>query len=146
MAEGRQINQKGGNWSIHGFNNDFVLIKDFKEKYNDKVKGRIGGLENTGLSFIPDAIKLATRMLEDDINERRYLFLITDGYSMGYHQINEEFQSAIKLAKRAGINVVGVGVPDGMSRYFTISFPHTEVRKTVSKFIGAYSTLAQQMM
>lgn len=141
-----QINFKGGKWSIHGFNNDFVLIKDFKEKYDDRIKGRIGGMENTGLSFIPDAMKLATRMLEDDVNERRYLFLITDGFSMGYHQINEEFQSAVKMASRAGVNVIAIGVPDGMSKYFTISFPHTEVRKTVAKFVNAYSTLAQQMM
>ena len=141
-----QINFKGGKWSIHGFNNDFVLIKDFKEKYDDRIKARIGGMENSGLSFIPDAMKLATRMLEDDINERRYLFLITDGYSMGYHEIDQEFQSAVKLASRAGINVIAIGVPDGMSKYFTISFPHTEVRKTVAKFVSAYSSLAQQMM
>ena len=114
--------------------------------YDDRVKARIGGMENSGLSFIPDAMKLATRMLEDDVNERRYLFLITDGVSMGYHQINEEFQSAVKMASKAGINVVAIGVPDGMSKYFTISFPHTEVRKTVAKFVNAYSSIAQQMM
>lgn len=141
-----QINSKGGKWAIHGFNNNFVLVKDFKERYNDKVRARIGGLENSGLSFIPDAMKLAIRMLEDDINERRYLFLITDGYSAGYHEIDQEFQSAIKLASRAGINVIAIGVPDGMSKYFTISFPHIEVRKTVANFINAYSSLAQQMM
>ena len=45
-----------------------------------------------------DAMKLATRMLEDDMNERRYLFLITDGFSMGYHEINEEFQSAVEMS------------------------------------------------
>ena len=141
-----QINLKRGKWSIHGFNNDFVLIKDFNETYNDRIKARIGGLQNTGLSFIPDAMKLATRMLEDDMNERRYLFLITDGFSMGYHEINEEFQSAVKLAARAGINVIAIGVPDGMSKYFTVSFPHTEVRKTVAKFVNAYSSLAQQFV
>ncbi len=141
-----QVNFKGGKWSIHGFNNDFVLIKDFKERYDDRIKARIGGLENSGLSFIPDAMKLATRMLEDDINERRYLFLITDGYSMGYHEIDEEFQSAVKLASRAGINVIAIGVPDGMSKYFTLSFPHTDVRKTVANFIRAYSSIAQQML
>jgi len=141
-----QINFRGGKWSIHGFNNDFVLIKDFKEKYNEHIRARIGGLKNSGLSFIPDAMKLATRMLEDDVNERRYLFLITDGYSMGYNEIDQEFQSAVKLAARAGINVIAIGVPDGMSKYFSISFPHLEVRKTVSKFIAAYTSLAQQMM
>lgn len=141
-----QINLKRGKWSIHGFNNDFVLIKDFNETYNDRIKARIGGIENAGLSFIPDAMKLATRMLEDDMNERRYLFLITDGFSMGYHEIDKEFQSAVKLAARAGINVIAIGVPDGMSKYFTVSFPHTEVRKTVAKFVNAYSSLAQQFM
>ncbi len=141
-----QINYKGGKWSIHGFNNDFVLIKDFREKYNERIRARIGGLENSGLSFIPDAIKLATRMLEDDVNERRYLFLITDGYSMGYYEINKEFLSAIKLASRAGVNLIAIGVPDGMSKHFTISIPHLEVRKTVSKFIGAYTSLAQQAL
>ena len=141
-----QINSRGGKWSIHGFNNEFVLVKDFKEKYNERIRARIGGLQNSGLSFIPDAMKLATRMLEDDVNERRYLFLITDGYSMGYNEVDQEFQSAVKLAARAGINVIAIGVPDGMSKYFTISFPHIEVRKTVSKFIAAYTSLAQQMM
>lgn len=141
-----KINYRGGKWSIHGFSNEFTLIKDFKEKYDDRIKARIGGMENSGLSFVPDAMKLATRMLEDDVNERRYLFLITDGYMMGYHEIDEEFQSAVNLASRAGVNVIAIGVPDGMSKYFTVSFPHTEIRKTVANFVRAYTSVAQQYM
>lgn len=136
----------GGEWAVYGFDNNFSIIKDFKEKFGQDVKARIGGLESGGLSFIPDAIMLATRMLLQDSAERKYVFVFTDGQSSGYEKIDNKLQESIKTAQRLGVNVIGVGLSNNISKYFKTSCSSTELRELVSKFISSYRSLASYQM
>jgi len=138
-----EINSINGRWSLSAFNNNFYVVKDSEESYGQQVKSRFGGVDSAGLSFIPDAIILSARTLEMDPNDRKYIFLVTDGVTLGYDDADKYFKEAINTAKLAGINVIGIGVTGGISKLFTACFGYEEIARTVSKFIRAYVTVAQ---
>jgi len=136
----------GGKWGLFTFGSKLQIIKDPDERYSQNVKGRIGAIENSGLSFIPDSIIFGTKMLNNIIGDRKYIFLISDGFSSGYPKIDEEFISAIKFAQNSSINLVGIGITEKVAKYFTPCFSETEFRKTISNFISAYCSLSQHNM
>lgn len=138
-----KVNSPNGNWSLAGFNNNYLIVKDLTERYNQQVKSRLGGIENKGLSFIPDAIMVAIKTLEKDQSEKKYIILVTDGRALGYDKIDVNLKNAISYAESCGINIIGIGVPDGKSKLFTTSFPHGEIIRTVTKFIQAYISVSQ---
>ncbi len=79
-----KIIQTGGRWGLYSFNNNFLIVKDHAEKFGQQIKARIGGLENKGLSFIPDAIEMGTKILvRDQKTAHKYLIIITDCKSLG---------------------------------------------------------------
>jgi Mg-chelatase subunit ChlD len=133
---------KNGRWGMFCFNNNFSVIKADSEKYNETVKARIGGMEMKGLSYLPDAITLASRILSQGDTERKYLFVITDGLSLGYDKIDKSLQDAICQASRRNINVVGIGMPQHRPTYFSLSVPYDGMRKMVSRFISTYTQIA----
>ena len=58
-----EVNSKNGKWGFFTFNNNFTIVKDHYEQYDQNSKSRIGGIEIKGLSFIADAVKLCSRIL-----------------------------------------------------------------------------------
>ena len=141
-----EINSSSGSWSLSAFNNNFYVVKDSGEGYSQQTKARFGGIDSQGLSFIPDAIILTTRTLQQDLNEKKYIFLVSDGQTLGYNDADDYFKEAISFAKSAGVNVVGIGVNDSRSKLFTASFGYEEIGRTVSKFIRAYIAVAEEQM
>jgi len=133
---------KNGKWGMFCFNNDFNVIKADNERYSETVKARIGGIEMKGLSYLPDAITLSSRILGQSDTERKYLFVITDGLSLGYEKIDKDLEDAIRRASRKNINVVGIGIPQQKPTYFSLSVPYDTIRKMVSKFISTYTQIA----
>ena len=148
LCETAEILQKrGGKWGMYCFNNNFLVVKDQDQKYDQKSKARLGGIKNQGLSFIPDAIKVGCRILMADTTcEKKYLILITDGKLLGYNRIDEKMQESITLAKRAGINIIGIGVPTGVAKSFTATINERSLRKSVKKFIDAYTAISQSQL
>jgi Mg-chelatase subunit ChlD len=141
-----EINQTGGKWGLYSFNNNFLIVKDHVEQYNQQTKARIGGIENKGFSLIPDAINIGIKILKKDKEStHKYLILISDGQAFGYRNIDECFKKSLLNAKRNSVNVVGIGVPKSLARYFSIIINTDDPQKTVDKFMGAYSYLTQTM-
>ena len=138
-----ELNSADGEWSLSAFNNNFYVIKDSTEPYQQQVKSRFGGLESKGLSFIPDAITLSARTLQSDSTEKKYIFLVSDGQSLGYDDADKYFKEAINTARNCGISVIGIGVTGSTSKLFTASFGYEEIARTVSKFIRAYIAVVQ---
>ncbi|MFQ5476844.1 MAG: VWA domain-containing protein, partial [Nitrosopumilus sp.] len=93
-----EVNSKNGKWGFFTFNNNFTIVKDHYENYDQNSKSRIGGIEIKGLSFIADAVKLCCRILERENIERRYIFLITDGQALGTYDADEKMKQAIEDA------------------------------------------------
>ena len=139
-----ELNANKGKWGMYSFNNDFLVVKDHGENYNQQVKARIGGIENKGLSLIPDAITMGTRILNADLmTEKKYLIIITDGQSLGYSDIDESYKTALANARKAGISIIGIGLPEGTTKYYSATINDTELRKTVANFIESYTSLSQ---
>ena len=137
-----EVNSKNGKWGFFTFNNNFTIVKDHYENYDQNSKSRIGGIEIQGFSFIADAVKLCSRILERENIERRYIFLITDGQALGTYDADEKMKEAIEAARKKGISVVAIGIPTGVTKIFSLCMPYEGLRKTVAKFLGAYTALA----
>jgi len=137
-----EVNSKNGKWGFFTFNNDFTIVKDHYENYDQNSKSRIGGIEIKGFSFIADAVKLCSRILERENIERRYIFLITDGQALGTYDADEKMKEAVEAARKKGISVVAIGMPTGVTKIFSLCMPYEGLRKTVARFLGAYTMLA----
>lgn len=133
---------RNGRWGLFCFDHDFSVVKANTERYDQTIRARIGGIEMGGLSYLPDAITLSSRMLSRSDTERRYLFVITDGLSLGYDKIDRSLEDAIRRASRQNINVVGIGIPQHKPTYFSLSVPYDNMRKMVSRFISMYTQIA----
>ena len=141
-----ELTGREGTWALYSFDNKFSILKDFDEKYSNDVRGRIGGLKNGGLSFIPDAVELASMLLAEDPSERKYIFVFTDAYPSGYENINENFQNTIKKLDKLGIKVIGIGLSDNVMKFFKIHCTGDDLREMVAKFISAYRNAASQYL
>ncbi|MGY5144165.1 MAG: vWA domain-containing protein [Candidatus Nitrosopumilus sp. bin_32a] len=137
-----EVNSKNGKWGFFTFNNNFTIVKDHYENYDQNSKSRIGGIEIKGLSFIADAVKLCSRILERENIERRYIFLITDGQALGSYEADKKMEEAVEEARKKGISVVAIGMPTGVTKIFSMCMPYEGLRKTVQKFLAAYTLLA----
>lgn len=140
------VNAKNGRWGFFTFNNNFSIIKDHDQNFDQSAKARVGGIEIKGLSFIADAIKLSMRVLEKEIIERKYIFLITDGQALGTIDADAKMMSAVEEARKKGINIVAIGIQDGNTKIFSRCIPYEGLRKTIAKFLNAYQMLAQDEM
>lgn len=137
-----EVNAKNGKWGFFTFNNNFGIVKDHNEKYNQTIKSRVGGIEISGLSFIGDAVKLCTRVLAKEIIEKKYIFLVTDGQQVGTLGNNKDMENAVMEARKHGITIIGIGFPQKNTKIFNQCLPYENLRKTTAKFISVYSRLA----
>ena len=137
-----EVNSKNGKWGFFTFNNNFTIVKDHYENFDASSKSRIGGIEIKGLSFIADAVKLCSRILERENIERRYIFLITDGQALGTYEADKKMKEAVESARKKGISVVAIGMPTGVTKIFSMCMPYEGLKKTVARFLGAYTQLA----
>ena len=132
-------------WALYSFDNNFQILKDFKEKYNQEVQARIGSIETGGLTLLPDALELTSRILADDPRERKYIFVITDGRPSGYDRIHEAFSKVVKKTDVSDITLVAIGVTKLTARSFRNSARGRDLKTLVTKFISAYRTASSDM-
>ncbi|MCV0392263.1 MAG: VWA domain-containing protein [Nitrosopumilus sp.] len=137
------VNAKNGKWGFFTFNNNFTIIKDHDQNFDQSAKARVGGIEINGLSFIADAVKLSMRILEKEIIERKYIFLVTDGQALGTIDADSKMRSAVEEARKKGINIVAIGIQDGNTKIFSRCIPYEGLRKTIAKFLNAYQLLSE---
>ena len=140
------LNQGKGKWGLYGFNNNFIVVKDHVEQYNLQTKARLGGIENNGLSLIPDAVNMGIKILNRDTeSQRKYLILISDGKSFGYDDIDDDFKKSLQSARKRNINLIGVGIPKNLAKHFSIAINGDDPGKSLERFMGAYTRLTQTM-
>ena len=97
-------------WGLYGFSNKFTVIKDIGEDYSANAKARIGGLGHGGLSYIPTALELGARAVASAGKDNNFIFLISDGKSTGYPDIESKMEKTIKRIQNTGTTIVSVGV------------------------------------
>lgn len=97
-------------WGMYAFNNKFYIVKDFSEKYDTRVRARIGGLTHGGFTFLPDAVLLASQALTKRVEESRVLVVVSDFFPAGYEGAEERLKENIKKIERKGVGIIGIGV------------------------------------
>ncbi|MBN1244685.1 hypothetical protein JXA31_03740 [Candidatus Bathyarchaeota archaeon] len=111
-----------GSWTFFAFSDKFYVLKDSTEAYTKKVRARIGGLKFGGLTYMPDAIKLAGKILSHRFDEQRVLVIISDGWPYGYPDIYNALTESIDNLLKKGVIVIGVGVEtDRMGVFFKLN-------------------------
>jgi Mg-chelatase subunit ChlD len=138
----KELMQDPTSWTFFAFSDKFYILKDSSESYSQRVRARIGGLKFEGLTFIPDAVKMAGKMLAKRFEEQRVLVVISDGWPYGYHNMSAVLKESVDDLLSKGVIVLGIGVEtDRMKNYFRLSnsiyTPKDLVRKFANTFVDA---------
>ena len=127
-------------WGIYAFNTKFYVVKDFSETYTNRVRARIGGLTHSGLTYLPDAVRLASQALMKRIEEAKVLVIVSDFFPAGYENIEEELRETLKKIERMGIGVIGIGIRSKAVRKYlrancVVQTPFELMKKFTKAFI-----------
>jgi hypothetical protein len=131
-------------WGMYAFNNKFYVIKDFSEKYDSRVRARIGGLTHGGFTYLPDAVLLAAQALTKRLEESRVLVVVSDFFPAGYEDAEEKLKENIKKIERMGVGVIGIGVNSRAAKQYirtscVVEGPY-DLMKKFTKVFMEYST------
>jgi len=127
-------------WGIYAFNNKFYVIKDFSEKFDARVKARIGGLSHGGLTYLPDAILLAAQALTRRLEEARVLVVVSDFFPAGYEGADEKLKENVRKIEHMGVGIIGIGVNSRAVRQYirsscVVEGPYDLMKKFTKAFI-----------
>jgi hypothetical protein len=127
-------------WTFFAFSDKFYVLKDSNESYSKRVRARIGGLKFEGLTFIPDAVTVAGKMLAKRFEEQRCLIVISDGWPYGYPDMPKVLKDCVADLIRKSVLVLGIGVEtDRMNNYFRLHASVYSQKDLIKKFGGVYS-------
>jgi Mg-chelatase subunit ChlD len=128
-----------GSWTFFAFSDKFYVLKDSTEAYTRKVRARIGGLRFGGLTFMPDAIQLAGKILAQRFDEQRCLVVISDGWPYGYPNMQMALKESIDTLVRKGVLVFGVGVEtERMGNFFKLNSAVYAQKDLIKKFANLF--------
>jgi nitric oxide reductase activation protein len=125
---------------MYAFNNKFYVIKDFSERFDARVRARIGGLTHGGFTYLPDAILLAAQALTKRLEEARVLVIVSDFFPAGYEEAEEKLRENIKKIERMGVGVVGIGVNSSAVKQYirtscVVEGPYDLMKKFTKAFV-----------
>jgi len=129
-----------GSWTLFAFSDRFYVLKDSSEAYTQKVRARIGGLRFQGLTYMPDAIRVAGQILAKRYDEQRFLIVISDGWPYGYSNMSEALKESIDTVQKKGVIVLGIGVEtEKMGELFKMSSPVYSQKDLIKRFSRIYN-------
>ena len=141
-----QLTGPAGSWSLFSYDQKFSILKDYKGKYNQNAKARIGGVQSGGLSYTPDAILLAGRVLAKNPADLKHLFVFTDDFPAGVWNYDAKLHDSIKEVEGLGIEVIGIGLSPNIAKYFSDSCWGSNIRDLVNKFIRIYRMKSSRLL
>ncbi len=126
-------------WGMYAFNDRFLVVKDPTERYGNRVRSRIGGTRFEGLTYMPDALKVASQIMKKRSENLRLITVISDGWPFGYHNIEEELVETIDTLERGNIAVIGIGAKtQRMELFFRRHCTAHTLRDLKKKFSNLY--------
>ena len=127
-------------WTFFAFSDKFYVLKDSNESYSKRVRARIGGLKFEGLTYIPDAITVAGKMLAKRFEEQRCLIVISDGWPYGYPNMPIALKECVDDLIRKSVIVIGIGVEtDRMGNFFHLHSSVYTQKDLIKKFGWVYA-------
>ncbi|MGB9134211.1 MAG: hypothetical protein WCC63_01280 [Candidatus Bathyarchaeia archaeon] len=126
-------------WSFYAFNDGFYVLKDASEAYSHKVRARIGGLKFRGLTYMPDAMRVAGKILSQRFDEQRFLIVLSDGWPYGYPEMPTELSNVIASLQKKGVIVIGVGLEsEKMNEFFKENVAVYNQKDLIKKFASIF--------
>jgi hypothetical protein len=134
-------------WTFFAFSDKLYVLKDSSESYSKRVRARIGGLRFEGLTYIPDAIQVAGKMLAKRFEEQRCLIVISDGWPYGYEEMSLVLKKSVNNLLNKGVIVIGIGVEtDKMGKYFQLHSSIYTQKDLINKFGLLYANASSKAL
>jgi hypothetical protein len=148
MAEAaKELMTDPTSWTFFAFSDRFYIIKDSTESYSKRVRARIGGLKFEGLTYIPDAIHLAGKMLAKRFEEQRCLIVISDGWPYGYPNMPMALKECVDDLLKKGVIVIGIGVEtDRVGNFFQLQASVYTQKDLIKKFGAVYAQASEKAL
>ncbi len=143
----RELMTDPTSWSFFAFNDRLHILKDSTESFSKRIRARIGGLKFEGLTYIPDAITIAGKMLAKRYEEQRALVVISDGWPYGYANMPISLKEVVDDLVRKNVIVIGIGVEtDRMGNFFHLHSAVYTPKDLVNKFGNTYAFASQNAL
>jgi Mg-chelatase subunit ChlD len=143
----KELMNDPASWTFFGFSDNFYVLKDSTESYSQRVRARIGGLRFEGLTYIPDAVFMAGKMLAKRFEEQRVLVVLSDGWPYGYDDMPAKLKKNVDDLLRKGVIVIGIGVEtDSMSSFFRLSSSIYTPKDLVKKFARVFNDASEKAL
>ncbi len=143
----RELMTDPTSWCFFAFSDRFYILKDSSESYSKTIRSRIGGLRFEGLTYMPDAVQMAGKMLAKRFEEQRVLIVISDGWPYGYANMPIALKESVDDMLRKGVIVLGIGVEtDRMNNFFRL---HTSVytqKDLINRFSRVYIDASEKAL
>lgn len=134
-------------WTFFGFSDKLYILKDSTEAFSKRVRARIGGLRFEGLTFIPDAVQIAGKMLAKRYEEQRVLVVISDGWPYGYPNMPLALKECVDDLLRKGVIVIGIGVETKrMGNFFKLHASVYTKKDLINKFGSVYVNASEKAL
>jgi hypothetical protein len=134
-------------WTFFAFSDKLYILKDSSESYSKRVRARIGGLRFEGLTYIPDAIQVAGKMLAKRFEEQRCLVVISDGWPYGYAEMPLVLKKSVDSLLNKGVIVIGIGVETNqMGNYFQLHSSVFKQKDLINKFGSLYADASSKAL
>jgi len=126
-------------WSAFAFSDKFYIIKDFSEGYNNRIRARIGGLGQGGMTYLTDALMLTAQALKKRTEESKLMVVVSDFFPSGNVGAEEVLRTSVKKIENSGIGVIGIGVQSrAVKNYFRINCVVSNPSELMKKFVNAF--------
>jgi hypothetical protein len=143
----KELMMDATSWSFFAFSDKLYILKDSSESYSKRVKARIGGLRFQGLTYIPDAITIAGKMLAKRFEEQRVLIVISDGWPYGYPNMPIALKECVDDMVRKNVIVIGIGVEtDRMGNFFHLHSSIYTQKDLIKKFGAVYASASEKAL
>jgi len=126
-------------WGVYAFSDRFFIVKDPKERYNMRVKARIGGIRFEGSTLLSDALMTGGQVIKSRAENMRLITVISDGYSYEYSKASDAVLGAVRTLEGRSISLIGIGAKSRkMEALFKLGFSVYTLRDLSRKFSSLY--------
>lgn len=130
---GEALQAVGDEFAMYGFSSvkrehiRFTLLKNFKERYDDHIRGRIQAVKPGFYTRMGAAIRQATRVLAEQRSSQRLLLILTDGKPNDIDHYEgrfgiEDTHQAVAEAHRLGIKPFCITIDQDAEDYLPYLF------------------------
>jgi Txe/YoeB family toxin of Txe-Axe toxin-antitoxin module len=126
-------------WGMYAFSDRFFIIKDPKERYNIRVKSRIGGIKFEGSTLLSDALTVAGQIVKSRAENLRLITVVSDGYQYTSAGMPDTLLPTIDELEARSISLIGIGTKSKrMESLFKTNCSVYNLRELSRKFSHLY--------